>query len=367
MVVSEQNLARDWFFQESRKTVTGGKTLRQRAEGLTVGKSLDAFCEQLPELWNLLLKIEEKVNKPACDGTIKFLPGEEKKFVVTGARIGQKVDRLAFCRAMLNALQGDIYIEIPIPVVAVSPKSETEMISGIQLKASYETAFDKSNTNRANNIALALGSFHGKTIRNGETVSFNDVVGARTAARGYKEANIIIDGEFVQGVGGGVCQASTTLFNAVLLSGLKIVESHNHSLAIGYVPLGRDAMVSSSADFVFRNDSGSLLYIETFTRGGRAAVEIYGNKPRGVAYKPRVESRTFPVVEEVAGSVPVDISAYDKVTIEQGFPRQEAITYLYVYSGSRLINIQKIRKSHYRGKPRIVMYKEKVGDEPSTS
>lgn len=168
-------------------------------------------------------------------------------------------------------------------------KSETKLLG------SYTTSFDSSNINRSSNIRLAAGHLNGAVIESGKILSFNDTVGARLPERGFLPAKIIENGEYTEGVGGGVCQVSTTLYNAALLSGMTVTEYHPHSLAVGYVDPSRDAMVSgTSCDLKFSNQSDSPVYIRSRTQGGTVTIELYG-KSDGAKYS--IES-------VITGSVP---------------------------------------------------------------
>lgn len=162
------------------------------------------------------------------------------------------------------------------------PKISTADIQAMGINgiiSSFTTNFSASNYNRSYNIALAAGSLNNSLIKPGEEFSFNKKVGPRTAERGYREAMIIVSNAFVPGLGGGVCQVSTTLYNAVLLAGLEIVERSGHSLAVSYVPLGRDATVSyGSQDFKFRNNLESPIYLKTSVGNGTLTMKIFGNK-----------------------------------------------------------------------------------------
>ena len=134
----------------------------------------------------------------------------------------------------------------------------------VRLLSSFTTRFDGGNAARSHNIRLAAKLINGSVVKNGETFSFNATVGQRTPERGFKRAKIIENGEFVEGIGGGVCQASTTIYNAVLTAGLKIEEWHRHTLKSSYVKPSFDAMVNSNgADLVFVNDTASPIYIRT--------------------------------------------------------------------------------------------------------
>lgn len=145
--------------------------------------------------------------------------------------------------------------------------------------ASYTTNFDASNTNRSTNVRLATKAINGKIVKPGKTFSFNGTVGERTAAAGYKPAIIFVGGKQENGLGGGVCQVSSTLFNAVLMSNLKIAERHYHSAKISYVPLGRDATVAyGSKDFKFTNNLNTPIKIVTsYNSSGSITMKIKAN------------------------------------------------------------------------------------------
>jgi vancomycin resistance protein YoaR len=226
-----------------------------------------------------------------------------------------------------------------VSVRQTKPRDADEIVDKLGLRGGYTTYFE-DNPTRGHNIALALSSFNGLVVQKGETVSFNKTVGPRSSARGFQEAKIIIDGEFVPGVGGGVCQASTTLFNALLMAGLRIDKSHNHSIAISYVPIGRDAMVSSAADLRFTNNTGGVIYIEAGVADGdpnAAWVRIYGNKT-AVEYKPRTE-----VIEHEIGEDEID-------------PARESLTYIEAWSGEKLVHSKLVRKSKYKARKLISLH-----------
>ena len=161
--------------------------------------------------------------------------------------------------------------------------SESEKFE-VKLLSSYTTYFDGGNEARSHNIRLAASLINGTVLQNGEVFSFNKTVGQRTIERGFKSAAIIENGEFVEGVGGGVCQVSTTLYNACLLSGCTAVEYHPHSLAVSYVPPSRDAMVSGTFfDLKIENTTGSTVYIKSVTGKNFVCFKVYG-RDFGIKY-----------------------------------------------------------------------------------
>ena len=127
------------------------------------------------------------------------------------------------------------------------------------------------------NIALALKRCS-TVVMPGETFSYNKATGPRTISNGFQNASVIVSGTYQDAPGGGVCQGSTTLFNAALLSGLDITQVRNHSKTSSYVPRGRDAMVNDSdSDFKFTNNFNHPVYISAYAGGGQASVKIYGS------------------------------------------------------------------------------------------
>lgn len=167
--------------------------------------------------------------------------------------------------------------------ILTNQKVEAEMpfyglnVSELAERSRFSTVYAKSSNERKSNIKLASKSINNYFLDVGAEFSFNKVVGARTTSRGYKTAKIIEKGKFVDGVGGGVCQVSTTLYNAVLLAGLTVTEFHPHSLPVSYVLPSFDAMVNSgSADLKFVNTSNYPIIICTEADGEKLTVSVWG-------------------------------------------------------------------------------------------
>jgi len=157
-------------------------------------------------------------------------------------------------------------------VVPPTPTPRTEM-------ASYETTFDPNEEGRNTNIKLAAASVHGHIVHPGETFSFNEVVGPTNQARGYEKSMIFIDGEKHQGFGGGVCQVSTTIFNAAEDAGMTILERHDHSRPVLYAESGDEAATSyGGIDFKFKNEKNHAIVITCMVDNGTIRATI---KPLG--------------------------------------------------------------------------------------
>ncbi|MBI6872112.1 VanW family protein [Clostridium aciditolerans] len=149
---------------------------------------------------------------------------------------------------------------VPKPAPKPTPKSDPKpeqprsQNSENKVLATFSTTILDSDENRVNNIRLASQKINGFVLKPGETFSFNKIVGKRDYNKGYKKAKVLVNGESNEGVGGGICQLSSTIYNAALKSGMQIIERHTHSGEVGYIPRGQDAAVSYGyKDLKFKN------------------------------------------------------------------------------------------------------------------
>jgi vancomycin resistance protein YoaR len=223
-------------------------------------------------------------------GQVRVVPSRPGRRLNVAATVAA-VERAAFTRESRVAKL----------VVAVTQPSRTTAQAermGIQeVVASYTTTYG-GTPGRLHNVQLVSELIDGELIAPGATFSFNGVTGARNADRGFQEAPVIINGELQTGIGGGVCQVSTTVFNAAYEAGLPITARTNHALYISHYPLGRDATVNyPDLDLRFVNDTGAWLLLRTFVSSGSLTVNLYGTSPGR-----RVETATTPLV--VVGKTP---------------------------------------------------------------
>ena len=167
--------------------------------------------------------------------------------------------------------------EITRPVVTARAL-EDKYVNNIL--ASYTTSFAGSSQGRCTNIELACSKIDGYVLNPGDRFSYNRVVGPRTAAAGFKMAHVYVANQVVDGIGGGICQVSSTLYNAQVMADLKTVSRTNHSMPVSYVPLGRDATVSyGSIDYVFENNKSYPISIRCTISGTNLTVSIVGSEP----------------------------------------------------------------------------------------
>ena len=169
---------------------------------------------------------------------------------------------------------------INLVVEKIQPDVKEESLEKVDtILGTYSTKFDSSVSGRSHNVALAAKSTSDVLLMPGESFSYNKHTGSRTTSNGYKNAPVIVQGVVQEGVGGGVCQVSSTLYNAVLYAGLEIESVKNHSIPSSYVPKGRDATVSyGSIDFIFKNNLKYPVYIKNSVYGNTLTCTIYGSK-----------------------------------------------------------------------------------------
>ena len=190
---------------------------------------------------------------------------------------GVKGDRQKLLNSVSDSLNGK-FEDVHICSSAIKRQSSMDDVKRVTEKLySFTTYFDGDNADRSSNIRRAAEKINGTVLKPGETFSFNGTVGARTAQNGFKPAKIIENGKFVLGYGGGVCQVSTTVYNAAILSGMEIAEFHPHSLKVGYVPPSRDAMVSgNNFDLKFKNTRNTPIYMRVKCTLSSVCCTIYG-------------------------------------------------------------------------------------------
>ena len=172
--------------------------------------------------------------------------------------------------------------EYTIPLKTIYPSITTNMIGTEAFPdqlSSFSTKYSTRDTDRTTNLRLAANKVNGTVLMPGETFSYNKIVGARTIAAGYKEAPIYVSGKVVDGLGGGICQISSTIYNAVIYANLDIVQRSNHQFIPSYVTASRDAtVVYGSIDFQFKNNRNYPIKIICSVSGGVASCQIFGLK-----------------------------------------------------------------------------------------
>ena len=220
------------------------------------------------------------------NATIESFDTDTKEFVVSPEKAGYDIDVEAAAKSVKALFDSGVYTgEITVPTVMKEPEITEAMLRENFGLVGEEWTKASGNANRNNNIDQACEYINGTMLQPGDTFSFNKTVKERTADRGFKEATVIQGGQYEQGLGGGICQASTTLYNAVLKANLKIIERNHHAWPSDYIATGLDATVDwPGVDFQFQNDTDyPVIVVMWFDWSDNTVIaEIYGKKlPNG--------------------------------------------------------------------------------------
>lgn len=249
--------------------------------------------------------------------------------------------------------------EYTIPLKITYPNVTTKQIGNEafpDLLSQFSTSFTSSGYNRSNNIILSSAKLNGLVLMPGEEFSYNQAVGQRTRAAGFREAGAYSNGKVVQEVGGGICQVSSTLYNAVLYANLEIVERTNHYFNPGYVKAGLDATVSwGGPDFRFRNNRNYPIRIVTDTSGKKLKVYIYGLKTDDdctVVLDPRYISS---VPYKTTYQNDASLATGETRVVSSGSNGCKTATYKYVYDkNGTLISSECISRDTYSPHNKVV-------------
>lgn len=276
---------------------------------------------------------------------------ENNEVIITDHVVGLEIDK-----AKLSALVEQVNNGIAgtIDVVQTMPEITTESIQkslfGTQL-ATFSSNYASSSANRAYNVELAASKINGLILPDGAEFSYNNIVGNANAANGFKMATIFSDGKQTEGVGGGVCQVSSTLYCAVLRSDLEVTERHNHSLPIGYVPGGQDATVSYGVlDFRFKNNTGAPIKIEAVCSSRNLTVSILGS-PEAKKNVEVVSQKVSSIEPTMTETKDASLPAGTTKVVTKGKAGSVYVTYKRVYDANGAMIKETSTRSSYRATP----------------
>jgi len=249
--------------------------MRVRSEGMAFETG---FGYDRSAVRRLVGIIADSLDQEAKNASLDAFDVVNKTFTFTEEKSGWVTDREKLERDILTALDAHAYDQVVVPAVSeVMPSRTLDMLKGrFGMIASYTTKTTKDE-DRNTNIALSAAALNGRVVMPGETLSFNECTGKRTGEKGYREAGAIAGGVLVDDTGGGVCQTSSTLFNAVVRADLEIVKRSAHSWPSSYVNKGEDATVNwPSLDFVFRNNKEFPVFVVAGYADQAVTIEIHG-------------------------------------------------------------------------------------------
>ncbi len=307
----------------------------------------DDYVKRLLRLDEVIDDVCFKETVAAQDAYVKFTPDRSKMFTPIAEREGKTVDKVKLKDDVLTCLSvGGGAIKLAYK--SIKPQITLgDLQTDIVVRGEFTTSFSSSGEERAENVTLAASAVSGTALNAGEEFSFNDTVGKRSEKNGYKNAKVIMDGEFVDGVGGGVCQVSTTLYNAALLAGLKITEYHPHTLAVSYVESSFDAMVSyGTCDLKFVNVTSYPVYIAAYVRDKNVRFVIYGKKNDCVYERETVVEEVIPMPIENVFNGLLDENEY--VVLSHGKNGVKSCGYLVKKRGGKVVSRTLLRRDFYK-------------------
>lgn len=277
------------------------------------------------------------------------------KYETNPEKIGKKVNENKLEKIIEYCIQNNIN-SINIPVEIVKPEMTVNMLEKINYKIShFSTTFNSYDYNRVNNIKLATKAINGKIILRGETFSFNKTTGVRSIEKGYKISKVINNGRYVPDIGGGVCQVSTTLYNAILYSDMEIIERHHHTIPSNYIVKGRDSAVSYDyLDLKFKNDTEYPLYIESKIINNMIVINIYSNEDL-INNNTVIETKIVEVVQpEIKVIVDKALQKGQEIIIQKSRIGYKVETYKVKYDSNVEVDRVLISNDYYKPQKLII-------------
>ena len=352
----------DYYIEDNKLIITSGnKGLKINTENLIENlknqlKDLNSNQEKIeipvitqePEKIDIN-KIYEEVHKEVQDAYITQDP----------VTIHPEVEGIDFdieeAKQILNE-EKEIY---EIPLIITKPKVTMSQIGSEafpDLLATYSTKYDGGNTNRTTNLKLACEKINDKVILPGETFSYNKTLGERTISAGYKEAKVYENGQVVDGIGGGICQVSSTLYNSVLMANMEVTERRNHQFITSYTPAGRDAtVVYGMTDLKFKNTRTYAVKIKATCSNGIITISIYGIKEEN--------EYTISFSTETISTIPYTVKYIDDNTLtsgtekvkQQGANGLTTETYIIKTLNGQVVSKELLSKDTYSAMQRIIL------------
>lgn len=304
--------------------------------------------------------IEDKCSKYDIKEIDYSLKRENGQFTVIEGKIGYSVDVDPSADKVYDFFMNDWQrneCQLDMEIVETKPQGSAEELSVVKdVLGSYGTSFATSGAERSANVVNGARLINGKVVYPGEEFSTYELVAPYTYANGYYPAGSYVSGKVVDSMGGGICQVSTTLYNAVLMAELEVTERHNHSMIVGYVSQSADAAIAESAgkDFRFKNNTEYPIYVEGITTADKQVIfNIYGveyrNNNRQVRYESVIISEDVPT-NEVIYADPSQPVGYVKV--QSAYTGYKAELWKIVTVDGAEVSRTKVNTSTYKKSPR---------------
>lgn len=292
---------------------------------------------------------------------------DRDEVVYTPEEAGSEVDVPALLARIKELTPKDLSVKseassvqthsVELPIIITSPEVTVASLKeeGIERKiAEFTTAFATSGEGRSHNVTVAAQALNETLLMPDEVFEYGKIVAKAEQEYGYKEAPVILKGKLTPGIGGGICQVSSTLYNAALLTGLEIVERRNHSLVVSYLPKGLDATFADGyVNFKFRNTTGKQLLIRTVVKDKTVTVKLFGTMPDNVSY--RTETQQVKVNLPKTVYVANDKIALGKQEVlQKGEPGYVVESYLVKMIDGEFVERKMLSKDTYRTQDLVV-------------
>jgi len=299
----------------------------------------------------LVYRVEPVVTRPSRSARLTVRAGRP---VVLPDEPGLTLDLDASVSAVTQALLAERLERVELPLVSVAPEVTVADATGITKQiASFETRYSERG-NRRTNLEVACARINGTILKPDGVFSYNQTVGPRVAEAGFRMAPVIVRGRMEPGMGGGICQVSSTLYNAAMLAGLGIVSRSHHAFPVHYVPAGRDATVVYGAiDLKLRNTTGSAVGILSDASGGRVRVRFFGTPVPGRTIKierTNVSSWAAPVKTVADPTLPPGKT----IVRDRGHAGHRVSVWRVVRENGRLVRRELLSRDVYQSFARIV-------------
>ena len=306
----------------------------------------------------------KKFYKEPQNATIKRV---NKQFVVTEEVNGQELDQVATLENIVTFLENNKSGKVEAAIKIMEPTYTAESFKDIQnLVSSFYTTYNNADPNR--NINLKVGSEKiNTTLLPGETFAFSKFIEPITYEGGYRASKVIVNGLLEEGIGGGICQVASTLYNALLMTDLDITMRRNHSLSVAYVPLGRDATYATNAiDFQFKNNTQYPLFIESYCENNKLYVNLYGHSDLKPKHTIKFDSVTTESIQPPPTKYVDDPTLFEGQKVEEvkALYGKKVKLYKLYYDGDVLVKKELVNDSYYKPRASVVKVGTKKKEVP---
>ena len=306
--------------------------------------------------------VTEKCTKYNQKAVNVGLKKTDSGFVVVDGKQGVVVDESGAVKTILAFIEGDYSEEnttVAVPTMISEPIGSAEELAKVKDKlGTFKTSFRTSDSDRSKNVRTGVAHIDGTVLYPGETFSTYEYVNPFTEENGYAMAGSYLNGKVVDSLGGGICQVSSTLYNAVLLSELEIVERSPHSMMVTYVQASADAAIAGTyKDFKFKNNTDAPVYIEGYTTDDKQVVfNIYGEETRPAGRTIKFTNKVLEGTPAVTQLVADPAQGIGYRIVESGHNGCKAELYKEVYVDGVLQSSERVNKSNYKVSNRMVYY-----------